>query len=118
MQITVVMSVLWRSSDEKQPGTAPNHSRPPADPGAGPVTTIAELFRDWYFRQTAHVHGARRDGPGRDWRLIRAAEANSRQTGMRASIRTRPPPGPRNTPPTSPGGATGGASARQHSRAG
>jgi hypothetical protein len=34
------------------------------------VKTIAELFRDWYLRQTAHVHGARRDGPGRDWRLI------------------------------------------------
>ena len=72
-----------------------NHSRPPADPGAGPVKTIAELFRDWYLRQTAHVHGARRDGPGRDWRLIRAAEANARQTGMRASI---PDPAAAGTP--------------------
>ena len=59
------------------------------------MKTIAELFRDWYLRQTAHVHGARRDGPGRDWRLIRAAEANSRETGMRASI---PDPAAAGTP--------------------
>jgi hypothetical protein len=70
------------------------HSRPPADPAAEPVT-IAELFRDWYLRQTAHVRGGRRDGPGRDWRLIRAAEADARETGMRASI---PEPAAAGTP--------------------
>jgi len=72
-----------------------NHCRPAADPGAGPVKTIAELLSDWYLRQTAHVRGARRDGPGRDWRLIRAAEANARETGMRASI---PDPAAAGTP--------------------
>ena len=94
------------------------HSRPPADPGAGAVKTIAELFRDWYLRQTAHVRGARRDGPGRDWRLIRAAEANSRQTGMRASIPDprRRDPGIRRRP--RPVGRRAGHRARQHSRAG
>jgi hypothetical protein len=69
---------------------------PPEDPGGTrPVKTITELFTDWYLRQGAHVHGARRDGPGRDWRLIRAAEANARQTGMRASL---PDPAAAGTP--------------------
>jgi hypothetical protein len=72
-----------------------NHCRLPADPGAGRVTTIAELLCDWHLRQAAHVHGGRRDGPGRDWRLIRAAEANARETGMRASI---PDPAAAGTP--------------------
>jgi hypothetical protein len=67
--------------------------RPPADLGTGQVKTIAELLREWYLRHTAH--GAARDGPGRDWRLIRAAEANARQIGMRASI---PDPAAAKTP--------------------
>ena len=62
-----------------------DHDGPPASPGAEPET-IAELLGDWYRRQSAHGHGARRAGPGRDWRLMRAAEANAREIGMRASI--------------------------------
>ncbi len=57
-----------------------------ADPGDRHVKTGAELFTDRYFQQAAHVRGASRDGPGRDWRLIRAAEASAREIGMRASV--------------------------------
>lgn len=57
-----------------------------ADPGGGHPKTAAELFSGRYFQQAAHVRGASHEGPGRDWRLIRAAEANAREIGMRASI--------------------------------
>ena len=40
----------------------------------------------WYLRQAGYVRGAGHDGPGRDWRMIRAAEASAREIGMRASI--------------------------------
>ena len=56
-----------------------------ADPGDGHLRTVGELFSDWYSRQAAYVRGARHDGPGPDWQLIRAAEASARETGMRAS---------------------------------
>jgi hypothetical protein len=59
---------------------------PHADPGDGDPKTAAELFSGWYFEQAAHVRGASREGPGRDWRLIRAAEANAREIGIRVSI--------------------------------
>lgn len=48
--------------------------------------TAAELFSDRYFQQVAQVRGAGHDGPGRDWQLIRSAEANAREIGMRASV--------------------------------
>jgi hypothetical protein len=50
------------------------------------VKTAAELFTDWYFRQASYVIGASHNGPGADWRMIRAAEASAREIGMRASI--------------------------------
>ena len=59
---------------------------PHAGPDGGDPKTAAELFCGWYLEQAAHVHGASREGPGRDWRLIRAAEANAREIGIRASI--------------------------------
>jgi hypothetical protein len=59
---------------------------PRAGPDEGQVKTIAELFTDWYSRQASYVCGASHDGPGRDWQMIRAAEASARETGMRASI--------------------------------
>ena len=59
---------------------------PHADPGGGDPKTAAELFSGWYFEQAAHVRGASHEGPGRDWRLIRAAEANAREVGIRVSI--------------------------------
>ena len=57
-----------------------------AGPEEGQVKTVAELFADWYSRQASYVRGARHAGPGRDWRMIRAAEASAREIGMRASI--------------------------------
>jgi hypothetical protein len=68
---------------------------PHADPGNGHVTTTADLLAGWYFRQAARVRGASHDGPGPDWQLIRAAEANAREIGMRASI---PDPAAAGTP--------------------
>jgi hypothetical protein len=68
---------------------------PHADPGGGYVKTAAELFCDRYFQQAAQVRGTSHDGPGRDWRLIRAAEANAREIGMRTSI---PDPAAAGTP--------------------
>ena len=68
---------------------------PRADPGNGQVETTAELFADWHFRQAAQVRGASCDGPVPDWQLIRAAEANAREIGMRASM---PDPAAAKTP--------------------
>jgi hypothetical protein len=68
---------------------------PHADPGNGQVKTIAELFSGWHFRQAAQVRGACCDGPVPDWQLIRAAEANAREIGMRASM---PDPAAAGTP--------------------
>lgn len=68
---------------------------PHADPGGGHPKTAAELFSGWYFEHAAQVRGASREGPGRDWRLIRAAEASAREVGMRASI---PDPAAARTP--------------------
>lgn len=68
---------------------------PHADPSNGHVETAADLLSDWYFQQAARVRGASHDGPGRDWQLIRAAEANAREIGMRASI---PDPAAARTP--------------------
>lgn len=42
-----------------------------------------------------HPDHVSHDGPGRDWQLIRAAEASARETGMRASI---PDPAAAGTP--------------------
>ena len=56
-----------------------------ADPGDRYLTTVGELFTDWYSRQAAYVRGGRYNGHCPDWRLIRAAEASARETGMRAS---------------------------------
>ena len=66
-----------------------------ADPGNGQVKTTAELFSGWHFRQAAQVRGASCDGPVPDWQLIRAAEANAREIGMRASM---PDPAAAGTP--------------------
>jgi hypothetical protein len=70
--------------------SAPESASHPYGPHAGPddeqVKTAAELFADWYSRQASYVRGASHDGPGPDWRMIRAAEASARETGMRASI--------------------------------
>src|SRR5215831_12096472 len=66
-----------------------------AGPDEGQVKTVAELFTDWYSRQAGYVRGASHDGPGRDWRMIRAAEASAREIGMRASI---PDPAAAGTP--------------------
>jgi len=55
-----------------------------ADLGDGRLKTAADLFTDWYSRH-AHARGAGHDGPGADWRLIRAAEASAREIGIRAS---------------------------------
>jgi hypothetical protein len=66
-----------------------------AGPEEGQVKTVAELFADWYSRQASYVRGASHDGPGADWRMIRAAEASARETGMRASI---PDPAAAGTP--------------------
>ena len=66
-----------------------------AGPDEGQVKTIAELFTDWYSRQASYVRGASHDGPGRDWRMIRAAEASAREIGLRASI---PDPAAAGTP--------------------
>jgi hypothetical protein len=68
------------------PEPASDPDRPRAGPDEGQVKTIAELFTDWYSRQASYVRGASHDGPGRDWRMIRAAEASAREIGMRASI--------------------------------
>ena len=57
-----------------------------AGPDEGQVKTAAELFADWYFRQASHAGAASHDGPGADWRMIRAAETNAREIGLRASI--------------------------------
>jgi hypothetical protein len=59
---------------------------PHAGPDEGQVKTIAELSTDWYSRQASYVRGASHEGPGADWRMIRAAEASAREIGMRASI--------------------------------
>jgi len=59
------------------------------------VKTVGELFADWYLRQASYVRGASHDGPGADWRMIRAAEASAREIGMRASI---PDPAAAGTP--------------------
>jgi hypothetical protein len=74
---------------------AGDSSGPHADPGTGHGKTTAELFTDCYFQQTAHVHGASHEGPGADWRLIRAAQASAREIGLRASI---PDPAAARTP--------------------
>jgi hypothetical protein len=68
---------------------------PHAAGGTGQVKTTAELFSGWHFRQAAQVRGASCDGPVPDWRLIRAAEANAREIGMRAST---PDPAAAGTP--------------------
>ena len=68
---------------------------PHASPGGGYAKTAAELFSGRYFQQAAQVRGASHDGPGRDWQLIRAAEANAREIGMRASL---PDPAAAGTP--------------------
>jgi hypothetical protein len=66
-----------------------------ADPGDGHLKTTADLFADWYSRQAAYARGASHDGPGADWRLIRAGEASAREIGMRAST---PDPAAAGTP--------------------
>jgi hypothetical protein len=68
------------------PESASGRYRPPAGPDESQVQTIAELFTDWYSRQASYVRGAGHDGPGADWRMIRAAEASAREIGLRASI--------------------------------
>lgn len=68
---------------------------PHAGPDSGQAKTAAELFSGRYFEQAAQVRGASHDGPGRDWQLIRAAEANAREIGMRASL---PDPAAAGTP--------------------
>ena len=68
---------------------------PQADPGGGQAKTAAELFSGRYSGQAAQVRGASHDGPGRDWQLIRAAEADAREIGMRASL---PDPAAAGTP--------------------
>jgi hypothetical protein len=68
------------------PESASDLDGPHAGPDEGQVKTIGELFADWYSRQAGYVRGASHDGPGADWRMIRAAEASARETGMRASI--------------------------------
>ena len=68
---------------------------PHAGYDSGEAKTAAELFSGRYFEQAARVRGASHDGPGRDWQLIRAAEANAREIGMRASF---PDPAAAGTP--------------------
>jgi hypothetical protein len=68
------------------PESAGDRYRPHAGPDERQVKTIAELLADWYSRQASYVRGGSHDGPGRDWRMIRAAEASAREIGMRASI--------------------------------
>src|SRR6516165_4309596 len=68
------------------PEPASDPDGPHAGPDDGQVKTIAELFADWYSQQASHVRGASHDGPGRDWRMIRAAVASARETGLRASM--------------------------------
>jgi hypothetical protein len=65
---------------------ARDSSGPHADPGTGHGTTTADLVTDWYSRQPTDLRGTGHDGPGADWRLIRAAEASAREIGLRASI--------------------------------
>jgi hypothetical protein len=68
------------------PEPAGDRYGPHAGPGEGQVKTIAGLFADWYSRQAGYARGASHDGPGADWRMVRAAEASARETGVRASI--------------------------------
>ena len=68
------------------PQSASGRYGPHAGPDEGRVKTAAELFADWYFRQASYVRGTSHDGPGADWRMIRAAEASARETGLRASM--------------------------------
>src|SRR5215472_5741839 len=68
------------------PESAGDPHGPHTGPGEGQVKTVAELLADWYSRQASYVRGASHDGPGADWRMIRAAEASAREIGMRASI--------------------------------
>jgi hypothetical protein len=68
------------------PQSASGRYGPHTGPDEGQVKTIGELFADWYSRQAGYVRGASHAGPGRDWRMIRAAEASAQETGMRASI--------------------------------
>jgi hypothetical protein len=68
------------------PQSASGRYGPHAGPDEGQVKTIAELLADWYLRQAGYVRGASHDGPGADWRMIRAAEASARETALRASI--------------------------------
>jgi hypothetical protein len=68
---------------------------PHAAPGDAHLQTIADLFAGSYFQQATHVRGASHEGPGPDWRLIRGAEANAREIGIRASI---PDPAAAGTP--------------------
>ena len=77
------------------PESASGRYRPPAGPDESQVQTIAELFTDRYSRQASYVIGASHNGPGADWRMIRAAEASAREIGMRASI---PDPAAAKTP--------------------
>ena len=68
------------------PESASDPCRSPAGPDDRQVKTAAELFTDWNFRQASYEIGASHNGPGADWRMIRAAEASAREIGMRASI--------------------------------
>ena len=68
------------------PESAGGPDGPHPSPDDGQVKTAAELFADWYSRQASYGRGASHDGPGPDWRMIRAAEASARETGLRASI--------------------------------
>src|SRR5262245_36504803 len=76
------------------PESASDPDGPHAGPDEGQVKTIAELFADWYARQASYARGAGHDGPGADWRMIRAAEASAGGSACAPASRTRPPPDP------------------------
>jgi hypothetical protein len=65
-----------------QPGLYELHGR--LDDGH--LNAARELIADSYQRQAGYVSGAPHDGPGRDWQLIRDAEANAREIGLRSTV--------------------------------
>jgi hypothetical protein len=80
-----------RASAQERPGLYELHAR--LDDGH--LNAARELIADWYQRQAGYVSGVPHGGPGRDWQLIRVAEANAREIGLRASV---PQPGGYGTP--------------------
>ena len=55
----------------------------------GHLNAARDLIADWYARQANHASEARPGDSGQDRPPVHDAEANARQTGLRASIPQR-----------------------------